>query len=117
MAKEFLQECSNEWEGTIQRDLDRWTSKTWAKVYNLPKKRRGQASQADKFAQAKFSVPINPKDGYVVADCKDPRETRFLEFVVPILYPEKPTQITVTLSNTIFGALSRIRKVSWGLVM
>ena len=40
-----------------------------------------------------------------------------LDFIVPILYLEKPTQITITLSNTIFGALSGRRKVSWGLVM
>ena len=73
--------------------------------------------QTDKFAQGKFSVLVNPKDGYPVADCEDPRERRVLEFVVLILYPEKPTRIRVTLSNTIFGILSRIRKVSWGLVM
>ena len=71
----------------------------------------------DKFVEDKFSTSINPKDGHAVADCVDPRERKVLEFVVPILYPEKPTQITVTLVNTIFGALSGIKKVSWGLVM
>ena len=34
-----------------------------------------------------------------------------------ILYPEKPTWIIVILANTIFGALSGVRKVTWGLVM
>ena len=71
----------------------------------------------DKFAVCKFSTHINPKDGYVVADYEDPRERRMLEFVVLILYLEKPTRITVTLANTIFGALSGARKVSWGIVM
>ena len=50
-------------------------------------------------------------------DCEDPREWRVLEFVVPIMYPEKPTWITVMISNTIFGALSSMRLVSWGVVM
>ena len=40
-----------------------------------------------------------------------------LEFIVLILYPEKPIRITVTLANTIFGALSGVRQVSWGVVL
>ena len=71
----------------------------------------------DKFAQGKFSLPVNPKDGYAVADCEDPRERNVLEFVVLILYLEKPTRITVTLSNTIFGAFFGGRKMSWELIM
>ena len=71
----------------------------------------------DKFVEAKFSTQINPKDGYIVVDCVDPRERKVLEFIVPILYLEKPIWITVTVANTIFGALSGVRKVSWGLVM
>ena len=71
----------------------------------------------DKFATGKFSTLINPKHGYAVANCKDPRERKMLEFIVPILYLEKPTLITVILSNTIFGAMSGVRQVSWGVVM
>ena len=73
--------------------------------------------QMDKFMEGKFSTPINPKDRHAITDCVDPREWRVLEFVVPILYLEKPTRITVILANTIFGALSSVRKVSWELVM
>ena len=75
------------------------------------------ALRTDKYVDGKFSILINPKDGYAVAKCVDPRERKVLEFVVPILYPEKPSRVTVMVGNTIFGALSRIRKVSWGLVI
>ena len=71
----------------------------------------------DKFVVGKFSTHITPKDGFAIVECEDPREKRVLEFIVPILYPEKPTRITMTLSNTIFGAFFGVRKVSWGLVM
>jgi hypothetical protein len=40
-----------------------------------------------------------------------------LEFVVPIVYPEKPKQVTKEVGNTIFGALAGKYKVSWGQVM
>ena len=66
----------------------------------------------DKFAVSKFSTYIIPKDGHAVVNCVDPREWKVLEFVVPILCPEKLTWITVILANTIFGALSRAKKVS-----
>ena len=40
-----------------------------------------------------------------------------LEFLIPILYPEKPTQVTVMVGNTIFGALLGERRVDWGIVL
>ena len=54
---------------------------------------------------------------YTVAECVDPRERKVLEFVVSILYLEKPNWVTIMVGNTIFGVLPRIRKVSWDLVM
>ena len=89
----------------------------WAEVYSFLKEGRGQASWTDKFVDGKFSTHINPKDGHIVVDCVDPKERRVLEFVVPILYPEKPTWITVMVANIIFGALFGVIKVNWDLVM
>ena len=42
---------------------------------------------------------------------------RVLEFLIPILYLEKPTRVTVTVGNTIFGALLGERKVDWGILL
>ena len=112
MAREFLRECSNKWEGTIRRDLERWMAHLWMEACNFPKEGRGWVSRTDKFASGKFSTPVNPKDGYAIADYGDPREWRALEFVVLILYLEKPTRITITISNTIFHVLSGARPVN-----
>ena len=48
------------------------------------------ASQIDRFIDGKFLNLVNPKDGYAMFKCKDARARRVLEFLVPILYPEKP---------------------------
>ena len=64
-----------------------------------------------------LSGRVNPKDGYAVADCKDPRIKRVLEFLVPLLYPKKPTRVTIMVGNTIFEALSGERPVDWGIVV
>ena len=71
----------------------------------------------DQFIDGMFSGCVNPKDGYAVVDCKDPRAKRVLEFLVPLLYPEKPIKVTITVGNTIFGALFGERSIDWGIVV
>lgn len=106
MVGELTRARSNEWEGTLRRKPEEWTEEVWSGVYSFPKRGGGWASRTDKTSTGRFHNPVNPKDGYAVADCVDPRERRMLEFVVPILYPEKPTRLTLTVANTLFGALS-----------
>ena len=69
------------------------------------------------FFDGKFWNPANPKDKFAIADCEDSRAKRVLEFLIPILYLEKPTRIIVTVGNTIFGALLEERKVNWGIIL
>jgi hypothetical protein len=64
-----------------------------------------------------FRVLPSPKDGYAIGDCTDAQHRRVLAFLVPILYPEKPNRITVTIGNTIFGALNGGRKVNWARII
>ena len=75
------------------------------------------ASRTDRFIDGKFFARINPKDGFAVSECKEVRARRVLEFLVLLLYPKKPTRVTITVGNTIFKALSRERLVDWGQVV
>ena len=75
------------------------------------------AERTDKLTEGKFRTSINPKNEHAVGDCVDPRERRVLVFVVPILYVEKPSRVTLKMGNPIFGALSEVRKVNWGQVL
>ena len=74
------------------------------------------ANRTDLYIEGKFRNEADPKDGYPVRDCRDARERRVLEFLVPIMHPDKPTQVTRTLENTIFGALSGERSVDWAII-
>jgi hypothetical protein len=114
LVREFLHPRSNEWEGTIRGLPEQWTSDRWAEVYSFRKEGRLKARRTDTWINGKFDSSINPKDGYAVCDCENPRERRVLEFVVPILYPEKPGRVTKEIGNTIFGALAGEYKVNWG---
>ena len=59
---------------------------------------------------------MHSKDGYLTADCKDPMARRVLEFLVPILLPDKGARVTVEVANTILGCFGGQRAVDWGLV-
>ena len=65
----------------------------------------------------KFCGDVDPKEGLHPANCQNPRERRVLEFLMPILYLEKPKRISPTMANTLFGALSRVWPVNWGLLI
>ena len=75
------------------------------------------APRTDKTTVGKFRNNPHTKDGYTVSDCKDARERRVLEFLVPILSPDRNNRMTIMLGNTIFGALSGDRKVDWGIAI
>ena len=74
------------------------------------------ANRTDLYIEGKFRNDADPKDGFPVRDCRDSRERRLLEFLVPIVHPDKPTRVTRTIGYTIFGALSGDRPVDWGKV-
>jgi hypothetical protein len=75
------------------------------------------AGRKDEYVKDCFKALPNPKDGYDIEDCRDPRHRRLLAFLAPIVYPDKPNWITVTLGNTIFGALIGGRKVNWARII
>ena len=66
--------------------------------------------------EGKFLHEVDLKDGFPVRECRDAQERRLLEFLVPIVYLDKPTRVTHTLRNTIFGAISGARSVDWGKI-
>ena len=74
------------------------------------------AHWTDLYVEGKFRNDADSKDGFPVRDCRDSRECRLLEFLVPIVHPDKPTQVTRMIGNTIFGPLSGDKPVDWSKV-
>ena len=117
MVRELVTGAPNQYEGIVQAHLESWSAEKWREAYRFSTGWEGFASRTDKFIGEKFRNVANPKDGFTIADCEDSRAKRVLEFLIPILYPEIPTRVTVTVGNTIFGALLGERKVDWGVVL
>jgi hypothetical protein len=62
----------------------------------------------------KFRGDHDPKDGFRLGNCRNHRERRVIEFILPILSPEKPKRLSITMANALFGAMSGVRPVNWG---
>lgn len=69
------------------------------------------ATKNDDCTRDKFSQKLDPKYGYYMRDCKDTRKRRVLASLVPILSPEKPYNVTLTLANTLLLAYSEKKVV------
>jgi hypothetical protein len=117
IVRELLDGFSNEFEYSIQASPIQWTEECWREVYNFSKGGGGMAGRKDEYVKDCFQALPSPKDGYAIEDCTDVRHRRVLAFLVPILYPEKPNRVTVTMGNTIFGALNGGRKVNWARII
>ena len=124
--EDFIQQFVLIWEGKLERNnmfhttiWDRpkeWTANVWREVYDFQPGGSGLAHWTDLYIEGKFQNDTDPKDGFPIRDCRDSRERRLLEFLVPIVHLDKPTRVTRTIGNTIFGALSGDRLVDWGKV-
>ena len=116
MIRERQAERSNIFDSTIQDRLEEWTAGVWRGVYQFLPGGNGMANRTDRFVEGKFFHDIDPKDGFLVRECRNDWERRVLEFLVSIVHPDKPTQVTRTLGNLIFGALDEDRLIDWAKI-
>ena len=112
MVRQAITGAPNQFNLTICGKPETWTVKKWRETYGFQEGGEGSVSKINKFICGKFQNLVSPKDGFVVVDCKDMRAKRVLEFLIPIVYLEKPIQVMVMMGKTIFGALLGERKVN-----
>lgn len=123
MIAEFIFGAYNQYHGMDRRQRLVWMAEVWAKVYRDPCKGAGFATLSDRFSTGRFKNPADPKEGYAAGDCENPWDHHLLEFLIPILYREKPSRVTSTMANTIFGALGEQngnpppRPIHWGIII
>ena len=99
----------------MRHDQDRWTPDVWARVYGFPRGRgEGWAGRQDGLYAGKFRTDPDLEDSFQPGNCQNLKEWRVLEFLLPILNLEKPKRISLTMANTLFGAMSRVRAGNWG---
>ena len=117
LVREMVQlERPNIFDGTIRDRPQLWTADLWRDTYSFPRGGSGLSNRMEGHHEGRFMHQVDPKDGYSVGNCRNDRLRRLLEFLVPIVHPDKPTRVTITIGNTIFGALDGRSEVDWGVV-
>ena len=91
MIREHKLERSNIFDTTICDRLEEWTAGVWREVYDFLPGGGGMANRTDQYVKGKFRSEADPKDSFPVRECRDSREHRLLEFLVPIVHLDKPT--------------------------
>ena len=116
MIREQKAERCNIFNGTVRDRPEEWTARVWKEVYNFLPGGGSMANWTDQYVEGKFHHEADPKNGSPIRECRDAREHRLLEFLVPIVHPDKPTRVIYTFGNTIFGALGGERPVDWAKI-
>ena len=111
MRKLINGEVDHFYASTIRSRPDRWNAELWSCVYGFKQGRKGMATKKDDCTRDKFTQKLNLKYDYYVKHCKNERKKRKLAFLVLILSPEKPYNITLTLVTTLFLAYSEKKVV------
>ena len=87
-------------------------------VYGFPRGiAEGWAGLRGTFYAGKFRGDNDPKEGFHPGNCRSKRERRVLEFLLPILNPDKPKRISLIMANTLLGAMFGSRLINWGLLI
>ena len=100
--REQLVEQRNIFDNTMWDRPEEWIAGVWRAIYQFPSGGAGLAIRMDTYVDGKFLHQIDPKDGYPIKDCRDAKHHRLLEFVVPIIHPNKPTRVTITIEHRIY---------------
>ena len=101
----------NQFAGTLRAKPTMWTAVTWKKTYGFGPDGNRFCARNEDFTLGRFSSLVHSKDGYLTSDCKNPRTRIVLEFLVPILLPDKGARVTVGVASTILGSFEGKRPV------
>ncbi len=104
-------------DDNLRGQPEEWTAEVWRRVYSLSRGKDGMATRKENCTTGRFHHHANDHDGRHIKDCKDPRERNVLAFLVPILHPEKPSYVTLSLASTILSVFDGTRKLDWGKVI
>ena len=71
MVRKLITTQPNLFDAILQDQLEEWTLEVWRKVYSFPKGSAGMASRGNKYMDLKFTHVVDPKDGFLIGDCRN----------------------------------------------
>ena len=117
LAAELVGAPANQYDGRIRAHPEDWTDSAWRETYNFREGDVKVVERNDDFLKGEFIRTANPKDGYSVADLKDPDARLVIAFLNPIFHPEKPRRVVAKLASLFIGAMRGKHLVDWAALM
>ena len=104
-------------DGMLRAHPERWTETVWRETYQFREGTVRIAERNDEFLKGEFLRVADPKDGYVLADLKNPDARLVMGFLNPIFHPEKPKRVVAKLASLCLGAMRGKHQVNWAALM
>jgi hypothetical protein len=117
LAAELIGVPAAQYLGRIRAHPERWTEEIWRTTYGFREGDVRIAERNDELLKGEFLRMADPKDGYVLANLKDPDARLVMGFLNPIFHPEKPKRVVAKLASLFLGAMRGKHQVDWAALM
>jgi hypothetical protein len=113
ILKEFIAQRSTSFLATIRAKPGDWTAEMWSQKWKWTAKGRGLPPKKENLAKDNFVATHSSKDGWKLSECKHKELRKVLEFLVPLINPNKPKRVTIWVASAVVDCLINKVKYSW----
>jgi hypothetical protein len=96
---------------SIQAKPDDWTVDMWSKKWLLSAEGRDLCPRKENLVKEYFVGIPSRGDGWKTADCNHKELREVLEFLIPLINPNKPNRVTIQVASAVVDCL--INKVKY----
>lgn len=93
----------------------------WVDIYGMSSESEGWVAKTKNTTKPFWTSKINSYEHWKMEECiHKARHTELkmvLKFLFPIVYPDKPTRVSMTIGSTVIGAYKGIRWINWASIL
>jgi hypothetical protein len=116
LVNEIAQQRSVNWPDTIRGKPEKWTSELLAQKWGLSLGGKNLPARKVNLAEKYFEGRPSGGDGWKLADCRHQELREVLEFLIPLLNPNKPKRVTVQVASAVVDCLLNNTNYSWARI-
>ena len=116
LVNEVALQRSVNWPNTIRGKPEKWTSELLAQKWGLSLEGKDLPARKVNLAEKYFEGRPSGGDGWKLADCRHQELREVLEFLIPLLNPNKPKRVTVQVASAVVDCLINNGNYSWARI-
>jgi hypothetical protein len=116
MLKEVVAQRSTTFPDSIRRKQEKWTMSVLAKKWLLSTEGRDLPPRKENLAKQYFVGAPSGGDGWKLAECNHQELREVLEFLIPLINPNKPKWVTIQVASAVVDCLINKVQYSWAKI-